>query len=70
MKIQSDLPEVISLTGYQIQENEDGAIVGAFSLMFPHVESAHNHIVLSGDDANVFEVVNNTLKLKSGQRAN
>lgn len=67
---QSNLPGIINLTGYEVRENDDGAIVGVFSFAFPHVESAHNYIVLSGQDADLFEVVDNQLKLKAEQRAN
>jgi hypothetical protein len=68
---QSNLPAIINLTGYQIRENEDGVGVGDFSFTFPHAHpSAHNFIVLSGQDADLFEVVDNQLKLKTGQRAN
>ena len=67
---QSNLPAIINLTGYQIRENDDGAGVGVFSFGFPHVETAHDSIILSGHDAGLFEVVDNQLKLKAGQRAN
>ncbi len=67
---QSNLSAIINLTGYEVRENVDGAGVGVFSFGFPHVESAHNYIVLSGQDADLFEVVENQLKLKTGQRAN
>ena len=67
---QSNLSAIINLTGYEVRENVDGASVGVFSFGFPHVETAHNYIVLSGQDADLFEVVENQLKLKTGQRAN
>jgi len=68
---QSNLPAIINLTNYQIRENDDGVGVGDFSFTFPHAHpSAHNFIVLSGQDADLFEVVDNQLKLKTGQRAN
>ena len=68
---QSNLRGIINLTGYEVRENEDGVIVGDFSFTFPHAHpAAHNYIVLSGQDADWFEVVDNQLKLKTGQRAN
>ena len=68
---QSNLSAIINLTGYEVRENVDGASVGEFSFTFPHAHpSAHDFIVLSGPDADFFEVVDNQLKLKTGQRAN
>jgi len=68
---QSNLSAIINLTGYEVRENVDGAGVGDFSFTFPHAHpSAHNFIILSGQDADLFEVVENQLKLKTGQRAN
>jgi len=68
---QSNLSAIINLTGYEVRENDDGVVVGDFSFTFPHAHpSAHNFIILSGQDADLFEVVENQLKLKTGQRAN
>jgi len=61
---------IIYLSGYQVKENDTGASVGTFWFNFPHVEEAHASIILSGPDADWFEVVDNRLKLKVGQRAN
>jgi len=58
----------ISLDNNNITSSEDGALVGLLQVIDPDIDDTHT-LTLSGSDADLFEVSNNYLKLRSGVSA-